>query len=234
MPILTSAWLTAARLRRKAKNRLRPAPPREELVRRHAPGRSFADIGCMWSVDGAIAFLAEESGATTVTGMDVMAASERYRAEHERRGSTMRFVQGDLHDPERLAEVGRHDVAWCSGVLYHAPHPIQTLGCLRGITGELLILSTETIPEVPGFENACVFYPGLSDRARAAYDGRDAAHRVGISTPFDAEQGYGNWWWGMTPSALTGMLVATGFEVVETVRTPFHVSVVARPVSATR
>jgi len=33
-------------------------------VREHAPGHSFADIGCMWGVNGEYAYLAEEAGAT--------------------------------------------------------------------------------------------------------------------------------------------------------------------------
>jgi predicted RNA methylase len=76
----------------------RGAPPREELVARHVRGRSFADVGCMWSVDGAVAFAAEAAGASAVTGVDVMEQSTAYRAEHVRRGSQIRFVRGDLHD----------------------------------------------------------------------------------------------------------------------------------------
>lgn len=40
-------------------------------IRKHAPGRTFADIGCMWGVNGEYAFLAEEAGATAVKAVDV-------------------------------------------------------------------------------------------------------------------------------------------------------------------
>jgi hypothetical protein len=230
--LLTRAWLTVFRGRRALGRVLRPAPPREDLIRRHAPGRSFIDVGCMWSVDGAVAFLAEEVGATAVTGVDLMPPSERYLAEHARRNSTMRFVLGDLHDPSVLAQAGIHDVVWCSGVLYHAPNPLLTLSRLRELTGELLILSTEALPELPGTSGGCVFYPGLDGGGRTAYASVQTARRVGITEPFDPAGGFENWWWGITPSALRGMLVASGFDVESISGDPFHLTALARPAAA--
>ena len=60
----------------------------------------------MWNIDGGIAFLAEACGATAVTGLDVMGPTPAYAAEHERRSSAVRFVRGDLHDAETIAQVG--------------------------------------------------------------------------------------------------------------------------------
>jgi hypothetical protein len=216
-----------ARLRQRLS---RTSPPREELIRRHVRGRSFADIGCMWSVNGSIAFVAEEAGATEVTGLDIMAATPEYEGEHARRSSTVRFVQGDLHDADVAAEVGPHDVVWCSGVLYHAPNPLLTLERLRTITRETLILATETIPEVAGLSQACVFFPGLSDADRRIHAAaRPGTTALGLSTPFDRAQTYGAWWWGITPSAVRGMVAASGFEIVQEYGGPLHRTVIARP-----
>jgi hypothetical protein len=97
------------------------------------------------------------------------------------------------------------------------------------MTRELLIVGTATIPEAPGLEAACVFYPGLSDAGRRVYQAAPRrATRVGISTPFDPVRFYDNWWWGISPSALRGMLIATGFEVVEMVSIPFFSAAVCR------
>jgi 2-polyprenyl-3-methyl-5-hydroxy-6-metoxy-1,4-benzoquinol methylase len=126
------------------------APPREALIARHVAGRSFVDVGCMWTIDGALCFAAEDAGAAAVTGVDVMARSERFDAEVRRRDSQVRFVQGDLHDPATVAAIGPHDVVWCSGVLYHAPHPLLTLERLRALTGQTLLLATETVAETAG------------------------------------------------------------------------------------
>ena len=52
-------------------------------------------------------------------------------------------------------------------MLYHCPNPLETLRCLREITGEFLILATASTPEVPGLKQACVFYPGLDSHPQA-------------------------------------------------------------------
>ena len=63
--------------------------------------------------------------------------------------------------------------------------------------------------------------------------GRAVSYRVRTgpfsSEPFDPERGYGNWFWGITPSALRAMLDATGFAIAQEHLTPFHATVVAYP-----
>lgn len=183
----------------------------------------------MWRIDGAIAFLAEESGARGVTGLDTMAPTEPFQ-ERIAAGSQVRFVRGDLHDSDVAAQVGPHDVVWCWGLLYHSPHPMLILERLRTITRELLILGTETMPQVPGLSQACVFFPELSDSNRrlhaAARRGRPA---LGLTSPFDPGQRYGNWWWGISSSALAAMLRAAGFRVLEMRGGPLHRIALAAP-----
>ena len=192
--------MLAARARRRAAQR-RAAFDREELVRRHAAGRTFCDVGCMWKVSGRIAFVAEEAGATSVTGVDVLPATPEFVAERERRGSSVRFVQGDVNDAATIAAVGAHEVVWCSGVLYHAPNPVETLVRLRELTTELLILQTTVIPELPGVVQGLVFYPGLPEHERRLYErwGEQAAR--GLRSPQSAAgaEAYEPWWWGFSP-----------------------------------
>ena len=228
MTLLARTWIATARARSVLGRARRP---REELVRRFAAGRSFADIGCMWGVDGAISFLAEENGATAVTAVDLMPASAQFEAQRKRRSSKVRFVQGDLHDEKVIGVIGRHDLVWCSGVLYHAPNPLLTLASLREITGELLILATETIPEVPGFAQACVFLPGLSGEDRRLHaSARPGISAAGLSNAFEPAQAYGTWWWGLSRSAVRGMLHASGFETLEEHGGPLHATFLVRPV----
>ncbi|MEA2231938.1 MAG: tRNA (mo5U34)-methyltransferase, partial [Solirubrobacteraceae bacterium] len=191
------------------------APPREELLARHVKGRSFVDIGCMWTINGALCFAAEDAGAARVTGVDVMGPSDEFTTEKRRRASKMRFVQGDVHDPATVAEIGRHDVVWCSGVLYHAPHPLLTLERLRELTGGTLLLATETVAETPGRRGTIVIAPGTEEHPNA-------------EPARGPNAGYGPWYWGIAPSALRTMLALSGFQIVEEHRTPFHVTVVAR------
>ena len=231
---MNPAWrlrLLAARARRKAAARS-TAVDREEVARREAAGRTFCDVCCMWKVDGRIAFVAEEAGATGVTGVDVMPASERFEAERARRDSRVRFVQGDLHDEAVVAEVGPHQVVWCTGVLYHSPYPLLTLARLRAITTERLILQTMTIPELPGVRQGTVLYAGLDERERRLYDLWDAAAREGIaeSVQVSDARAFSPWWWGITRSALRSMLRGAGFEPEQEWGDPFSVHVIARPV----
>ena len=179
---------------------------RERLVAAHAAGRSFADIGAMWQVEGAIALAAHAAGATRVTAMDLMPPTARIEA------SPVRFVQGDLHDPQVMAEVGEHDVVWCSGVLYHAPHPLLTLERLRSITTRTLLLATEVLP-----------FPG-----RFAAFAPERWMHPSRPDPLDPARRYGNWFWLPTPAAVRAMLSATGFTVTDEHRTGrFHRTFVA-------
>ena len=185
-------------------------PPREELVARFAPGRSFLDVGAPWSVHGAIAFAARDAGATRVTALDVMAPTP----EFAQRQGDVRFVQGDVHDAATVAAAGIHDVVWCSGVLYHAPNPLLTLERLHALTGETLLLATETIR---GRGRRCVFAPDPS--------AHPARHE-----PFDPARRYGNWWWGFSRSAVMAMVAASGFEVAEGHWTRHHLTLVAHKI----
>jgi hypothetical protein len=230
---LTEGWVFLNRLRK---------PPEEEwtasrhgFIEKHAPGRSFADIGGLFELHGDIAFRAEAAGATEVTLFD--GGDEDYGGFAERRqGSKVRFVQGDLEEPVSVERIGPHDIVWCTGVIYHTPNPVLQLLHLREVTRELLYLGTRTIPEIPGFDQACIFYPHLGERARRAHSRPhwDAERCYAIGTPFDDRpmHGYGNFWWGITPSALRAMLATARFEIIEEVHPhyPWIMDVVARPV----
>ena len=216
--------LLTARIRRRLAG---AQPDREDVVRRHVAGKTFCDVGCMWNVHGRIAFVAEEAGAAAVTGVDVMAASAEFEAEHSRRSSKVRFVRGDVHDPKTIAAVGPHEIVWCSGVLYHSPNPVLTLQRLRELTTELLILQTMTLPELPGVKQGLVFYPGVPNPRLYARWGEDAARSLRLPEP--DEDPYAPWWWGISRSALYGMLRAARFEPVEHWGDPFAVHVIARP-----
>lgn len=206
------------------------------LVRELAPGRSFADMGCMWRLDGAIAFLAERSGATSVTAFDAAPRSGRFDEQHARNNSKVRFVRGDMHrlrsetplldDPDVLGTgldaVGPHDVVWCTGVLYHTPNPLLIVSNLLSITRRTLVLGSKTLPEVPGLPQAAVFFPGLTPAQRHLYA---PLWGSGIAADFDRTplMEYANWWWGLTPSALRGLIEATpGFCVREQIDLPYH------------
>lgn len=181
---------------------------REALVAEHATGRTFLDVGAMWSVHGQISFVAEQAGATAVTALDVMPASATYEERHAAESSAVRFVQGDLHD----VELEPHDVVWCSGVLYHVPHPLLTLERLHALTTDTLILATEI---ATGRGRHAIFDPGPRDHPN-------------LEGHLDPAKGYVGWWWLPTADAVLALLRTAGFAPGATHRTKHHLTVVAR------
>lgn len=199
-----------------------------EFVRHYARGKSFVDIGCMWGVNGEYAFIAEEAGATTVKGVDVFGPTPEFEQKRLERASSVEFVLGDAGHPDTIERVGVMDVVFCAGVLYHHPSPFDLLVALRRMCGETLILRTSTIPEVSGLPNAAVYWPGLPEKDRKLWNlsSLGAARQVGITDGFEPDQGYGNWFWGLTPSCLTALLETAGFKVELRAGEPFAQTVV--------
>ncbi len=204
---------------------------RRRLIQQLAPGKSFLDVGGMYRVAGEMSFLAEEYGATRVTLFDITDPSDEFAQKHSARSSNVEFIQADLHDPSAVADLGQFDIVWCTGVIYHTPHPMQQLLYLRRLAKETLVLGTHVIPELPGFDQACILYPGISEEQQATYARFHGVGQFpGMTSPFDTTWGaYANMWWGISVSALRSMLHYTGFDVSEEyLYTPIWTDVVAR------
>jgi hypothetical protein len=53
---------------------------------------------------------------------------------------------------------------------------------------------------------------------------------VGISGAFEPREGYGNWFWGLTPSCLESLLRTAGFQVEMRATEAFVQTVICSPV----
>lgn len=200
---------------------MKSMPSPQKLIERYAPGKSFADIGCMWGINGALSFFAERCGAKHVVAVDVYPATEEFTAEHANLHSKVQFINGDITETAILQKIGKIDVVFCSGVLYHTPEPFSLLTRLRAICGEVLILRTMIIPEVSGMRNMAMFYPMLEESQRNRFKLGTGMQKA-ITGPYEPESGYGNWFWGMTPSCVESMLACVGFDVIEEHIEPFQ------------
>jgi 2-polyprenyl-3-methyl-5-hydroxy-6-metoxy-1,4-benzoquinol methylase len=198
------------------------------LISTHAPGKSFLDVGCMWRVNGGYSFHALEAGAARVVGLDIDPATPEFDARNRSAGSRVDFVQGDVNDPRLADTLGKFDVVFCSGVLYHVPNPIQTLERLRGLCGGTLILTTAIVPELEVPQGA-VFFPQLDAEARQRLTFSGSHTKVGVDTDFEPDKGYANWFWGMSPSCVRVLLDIAGFDVAEFLRHRYVVTAVATP-----
>jgi SAM-dependent methyltransferase len=221
-------WHCRRRLRGELDGRYKHLP---DLIRRYAPGRSFVDVGCMWAVNGEYAFIAEESGAVAVKGVDLMDATPEFQSKKRARNSKIDFIRGDASHPATIKRIGVTDVVLCAGVLYHHPSPFDVLAALRQICGQTLILRTSTIPEIQGVPNAAVYFPMLKPRDRKLWD-FGVNRQVGITDAFDPAAGYGNWLWGLTPSCLQSLVETAGFRVEARASEAFSQTLICSPVEA--
>lgn len=204
-------------------------PDLQALIKKYTPGKSFADIGALWGVDGANSFLAEEIGAPRVVAVDVYPESPIFLEQKKKRNSKVEFVLGDINSKETTEKIGTVDVVFCSGVLYHTPDPIHMLMRLRSITKDIFILNTTSIPEMKGLKNAAVFYPFLNEKQRSIWN-RKIGTQKAITGPYEPKEGYANWFWGMTPSCIESLLKTSGFEVIEKHIFPFDSAFVCKAV----
>ena len=204
-----------------------------EYIRKYAPGNSFVDIGCMWGIHGEYTFLAEEVGATVTKGVDVFGPSPEFEAKKQERNSKVEFILGDACSPETIARVGEIDVVFCAGVLYHHPSPFDLLVALRQMCRKTLILHTAGIPEVNGFPNAAIYWPMLKADERELWKlpAIGTGRQIGITDDFEPEEGYGNWFWGLSPSCLRSLLETAGFRVEHSPTSSFFHTFICTPVA---
>ncbi len=205
-----------------------------EYIKRYVPGKTFTDVGCMWGIDGEFSFIAEEIGAVTVKGVDVFGPTDKFTRRKEENNSKVEFILGDITAPKIIERVGTSDVVLCAGVLYHHPSPFDLLVALRRITNEILILRTSTIPEIKGVPNAAVYFPFLNEKERQLWNLKSlgVGFQVGISEVFNPGEGYGNWFWGLTPSCLASLVQTAGFIISEKYTEAFAQTFICRPVDA--
>jgi hypothetical protein len=207
-----SVWERLRRIQQRKKPSRRPEDDWKDLIAEFAPGRSFIDVGCMWGVHGEYAFHALAHGATSAIGLDRAPATPEFLARNQASNNRIRFVQANIDDPALETLLGYIDVVFCAGVLYHVPNPLLTLGQLRAICAQTLILATPTIPE-RSEPHVAIFLPHLKDPARTRLTFDTKGLKRGLDVPFEPAREYGNWFWAFTPSCVRAMLATAGFEV---------------------
>jgi hypothetical protein len=165
--------------------------------------------------------------------VDVFGPTPEFEAKKRARDSAVEFILGDAARPETIARVGVVDVVFCAGVLYHHPSPFDLLVALRRMCRRTLILRTSTIPEIKGLGNAAVYFPMLEDKDRRLWHLRRLGvdRQVGITDGFEPEEGYGNWFWGLTPGCAASLLETAGFRVDHRATEAFAQTFICSPVA---
>jgi hypothetical protein len=210
----------------------------ESWVAGAVPGKSFAEVGGLWGTDNEQVTAAARAGATSTTMIDIAPSDgsegdlwELFRERAASLGVTdTTCLEGSIDDPETARRAGSFDVVVCNGVLYHCPNPLHTLGRLRAITRDALILGTVSMPETvttaagtvsvePG---SALFVPAISESQRAVFGqwlrelGDIHIRADGITHEVEsgwALDDYNPWWWLFTRDHVAALLRVSGFRV---------------------
>jgi tRNA (mo5U34)-methyltransferase len=156
--LVTRPWHVQRRFRR----RLRLLRIPEDLS-----GMTVLDIGA-W--DGYFSLEFERRGAKRVLAIDTYAwdhgALDCFLLVREHFNSKVEYRRMDVHDlsPD---EIGRFDLVFCAGVLYHMRNPLIGLERIRSVTAGRLILETHSLlPAAHEWVPLITFFPGDEDATR--------------------------------------------------------------------
>jgi tRNA (mo5U34)-methyltransferase len=192
-----------------------------EVVRRHLPpdlaGKSVLDVGCN---AGFYSVQAKRLGAARVLGVDARQHEIRQALLVRRAlGLDIELRRQSVYklSPARL---GRFDVVLALGLIYHCKHLVLALEKLYSVTGGLLILETEILPEPRppspiGPQHSIDPPPELGrDAAAATLIGRPLHALAFVHNEQRIEEAIANWF---VPSAgaARALLQAAGFLEVE-------------------
>jgi SAM-dependent methyltransferase len=101
-------------------------------------GRSVVDLGCL---EGGFTLGFAALGAERAVGIEARRVSvERCELARDLLGlANAEFVRGDVKE---LARLGRFDVVFAAGILYHVADPAELLVAMRGACSELALIDT--------------------------------------------------------------------------------------------
>lgn len=173
-------------------------------------GLSVLDIGCS---DGFYSFECEKRGAARVLAVDNFSSvyidsPVGFHVAHEILRSKVEFLQADLFDlyPSKL---GKLDIIFFLGVLYHLRHPLLALERLAALCKRQFIMETE-VAEPP---------KGRIARLYSAITGYTPPQLWMEFYPSDEINRDPTTWWAPTITCAEAMLRSCGFCGVQTVST---------------
>ena len=203
---------------------------RDEYIARVVSGETFGEVGGLWGTINEKVSVAYQNGATSLTMIDIQPeGGELWQKFHQRMAdlgiANVHEISRDICEINDQDVLEPFDVVHCSGVLYHHPNPLVMLAALRRITRKYLVLTsavTQTVIEnergryeIP--PSAVLFVPALNDNELAimrAYWQKQGASALGLTERCNYHlDDFATWWWLPTPTAMTAMCQAAGFQL---------------------
>jgi hypothetical protein len=213
---------------------------KRKLIREHAEGLSYVDVGGLWGTKGETVTTAALAGASRCAMADIQEPGNEWWskfADH----CAARGVQGyeeihvDVCAPDGPERIGTFDFVHCAGVMYHVPDLFGFVGNLVAVTGKYLMLSSVVMPdEIHGSTGTLAFGPDHAyltpiltpenKQVVKEYLDRDGRIADGITTPgrfmVDARPKFGPWWWLFSGAFMSRLVRLYGLEVLAEGATP--------------
>lgn len=145
---------------------MKPRNRSEEWIADIVSGKSFVDIGGVGenATNERVTF-AHAAGARSCTMADINPTTHRewqsFRDKCAAAGMppVRELGEIDVTSAESLGRIGKTDVVYSTGILYHLPSPPNALWSLRSIVGEYLITNTINFPNEVSNEFGTVRLP---------------------------------------------------------------------------
>lgn len=210
------------------------------LIREHASGLSFVDIGGLWGTRGETVTTAAEGGASRLAMADIQTPGGPWWkafAEHcaDRGVEGYDEVQVDICAPDAPERLGHWDFVHCAGVMYHVADLFRFVGNLVAVADKYLLLSSVVMPdriEGPtghldfGADHAYLA-PVLDPEHRQLvgdYWKEQGMTADGINKPIDyivdGRPRFTPWWWLFSGEFMARVVSLHGLEIVAQGRTP--------------
>jgi hypothetical protein len=215
----------------------------ENWMKKIVPGKSFADVGGLWGTVGERVSMAAQHKPMSLTMIDRAPHGElweRFQSRLRELGiddSSVKQIRSDVESADFAKTVGRYDVVYSSGLLYHTPDPMHFMGQLGEIVNEYLICGTIVLTDVImdrlnwKHDFPCsVFVPALNDAQKKmlgdAYQFHDTSLAFGITheernwfccnpNEFGVRHNACPFWWLHPPEAVEKMIELIHFDVLD-------------------
>jgi len=216
-------------------------------IESNVSGKTFADVGGigLQAINEKVT-LAYKSGASKATMIDIR-PFDFYEWDDFKKKCEIENVKDyssidkiDINNSELLSKVGKYDIVYCAGIVYHLPNPVWGVHNLSRIVNEMLIINTVILPqqienskgklEFSGSES--LFLPGLNDNEREILNDHYVnkfnmtidymAPRLDDKKPScpwfeDGKTTCWPYWWLFSESSFKALVTMVGFEILDSI-----------------
>ena len=213
---------------------------KRNLIREHAAGLSYVDVGGLWGTNGETVTTAAEGGAARLAMADIQTPGgvwwQKFKVHAAERGVTdYEEIQVDICAPDAPTRLGKFDFVHCAGVMYHVADLFAFVGNLVAVTEKFLLLSSVVMPdEIRGSAGTLSFGPdhaylspilsGDNKKIVTDYLEEQGLQADGLTSAAefmkDGQPKFGPWWWLYSSSFMSRLVSIYGLEVLDQGQTP--------------